>query len=539
MVRGQDGLSLYHLGNVVYQSTDFNASYMPDEGDIFLGLPVMSGVHIHGSSKVSFNDIFDNTGENTYINISNALEKLTRQNGVYAHNKVNLFHFGYRLPNRAVISAFVNERVDADFLFTKEAVEYAWEGNGTRLEEDIKVNRLAGNATHFREYGLGLAYLEPRSGIRVGARLKYYQGFFNGSLPWNLKGSARTENENYQLNLDLQNAEFRTSGFDIITGENNHGDLGSHLIGNSNMGFGADFGFEYAINGMYKFALGVNDLGYIKWKENVTHYELTDTTFRYIGADLFGINLIELQDSIADFLDQFQIHDNNKDPYTTVMNPTVYGSITWNAYPGIEVVSTVGTRIVQGEPRFSFGVGGRYSIADFLILSGNVTKLDQQFVNLGAGLAAKVSAFRFYIASDLLIGYKGYSVADMRGVDFRAGLNFVFKSRGRKYSVPTGPSGLGGSSGGYVKSQAQSASGAQKEAGPKSSSFLGQTIKSKGTDGPYTIIKKQKQPKPLTGTSSGPMPQYSKGPKPQKSKKPKFSFKGLAPKWTRSKKPKF
>ena len=512
----------------------------------------MSGVHVHGASRVSFSDIFDNSGDNTFIRISEAIDQLSRQNGVYAHNKINLFHFGYRLPNNAVVSAFVNERIEADFLFPKEAVEYAWQGNGTKLEEEINLNRLAANATYFREYGVGLAYLEPRSGVRFGARVKYYQGFFNGSMPWNFKGSTRTENENYQLNLELENSEFRTSGYDILAG--NKGDLPSHLVSNGNTGFGADIGFEYTYNRSYKFALGINDLGFINWKENVTHYELNDTSFRYVGADLFGITLVELQDSIADFLDQFQIDDNNRDPYTTVMNPTVYGSLIWNAYPGIEVLTSVSTRIVQGEPRFAFGFGARYKVGDVLTLSGNLTKLDQQFVNLGAGLSAKFSVFRFYIASDLLVPYNGYSVADLEGVDFRAGLNFVFKSRKRGPSVPTGPSGLGGSSGGYVPSRAQGNTTEYDTRGPKSSMFLGVPIKAKGREGPYTVIKKQKQPAPIKNTSSGGVPKekfgtvknkpskkprFGKGPKIKSAKGPKFRFKGLGKKWTKSKKPKF
>ncbi|MEM9324979.1 MAG: DUF5723 family protein [Bacteroidota bacterium] len=557
---GQSGLSLYHLGNVVYQSTDFNAAYVPDDADVFLGLPAMSGVQLHGNSKVSFNDVFDNSGENTLITITNAIDELTRQNGVYLHNKLNLLHFGYRLPNNAVVSVFANERMEGDALFTKQAVETVWRGNATQLEEEINLGRMAFNATYFREYGLGLAYVIPRSGLRVGGRVKFYQGFVNFSLPWNFDGSFRTENENNQLNLTIENAEARTSGYDILTGENNHGDLGSHLISNSNTGFGADLGFEYNYGGLFTFALGINDLGYINWKENVTHYELevNDTTFRYVGADLFGINLIDLQDSIADFLDQFQINDNNKDPYTTVMNPTVYSSVTWRVYPGVDMVTSISSRIVQGEPRFSFGVGARYTMGDWLTVSGNLTKLDQQQFNLGAALSAKVSVFRFYIASDLLVPYNGYSAANINGLDLRAGLNFVFRSRKRRgrggFDVPTGASGIGQSGGGYVPSQAKSATSADPGKGARSSYFLGQPLKVKGQDGPYSVIRKQKQPKPITGTSSGGVPKekygtmknkpskkpsFGRAPKIKSAKGPKFRFKGLGKKWTKSKRPKF
>lgn len=481
-LEAQHGLSMYHLKNATIQNTQFNAAYVPEFGNFFLGLPVISGINVHASSKLSYNEIFTPSGDSTIVDVSKAISKLTAQNGIYTHLNINLLHLGYRLPSGGVVTFFANERVELDFLFPKKVTQFLWEGNATILEEEVKLGRFALSANHFREIGLGYAQDLPDFGIKVGFRAKYLQGMFNGSLPGNAKGDILTENENYQLNLDLQNGMFRTSGIDIASGD--EGDIGSHLVNNGNTGFGVDLGMEYTYNRFYKVAIGINDIGFINWKENITNYSLNDTTFRYTGSQLKGA--YSLQDSVENFVDRFKVNDDNTDPYTTMLPARIFGSLIWKYSPRIEVISTISSRVIQGQPRFSFGVGGRYSLGSGLTASANVTKLDQQFFNLGLAVAAKISILQVYIATDHLVGY---SAPDLDAIDFRFGINFVFSSK-NKSSKDSGPGGRSS-----YKDSKQSKSKTKGEKGVKYGFFLGEGVKVKGSEDIYTIIKKQKRRK--------------------------------------------
>ncbi len=513
---------MYHLKDATFQNTHFNAAYVPEYGNFFLGLPVISGINAHVSSKLSYNELFTPSGDSTIIDLTKAIENLTRQNGLYGHFNINLLHLGLRLPNNAVVSFFANERIEIDFLFPKEPMQLLWEGNATILENEVKIGRFALSANHFREIGLGYAYAVPDFGTRFGIRAKYLQGMFNASMPGSLKANFLTENENHQINVDLKDAMIRTSSIQIATGD--EGDIGSHLIGNGNTGFALDLGAEYKYNRYYTFALGINDVGFINWKEDIRNYHIDDTTFRYTGSQLKGA--YDLQDSLDMFSEIFEYEDDNTEPYTAWLPTRIFGSMIWNGYPGIDVITTISSRIIQGQPRFSFGVGGRYTTGSGFTASANLTKLDQQFFNIGVGLAAKVSVLQIYLASDHLVGY---SAPDLDAFDIRLGVNFIFSKRQK--SANSGPGG-GRSSGG----RGPGGRDAKRAKGPKYGYFLGKEVKVKGQEGIYDVIKEQKKRPP--GGGSSPDPEFDKKVEEQPtSEKPKFE--NTQPNIQPSKKPKF
>jgi len=513
---------MHHLKDATFQNTHFNAAYVPEYGDFFLGLPIISGINIHASSKLSYNEIFTPSGDSTIVDVTKAIDALTRQNGVYMHVNLNLLHLGYRLPNNAVISLFANERIEADFLFPEEPVRLLWEGNATILEDRVRIGRFALSANHFREIGIGYAYSVPDYGTRFGIRVKYLQGLFNVSLPGGAKADFTTENENFQINVDLEKALVRTSSMQIATGD--EGDIGSHLIANGNRGFGLDLGMDFEYNRYYSFSLGINDIGFINWNEDIRGYYLPDTTFRYTGSELR--DAVDLQDSLDVFSEFFEYRDDNVDPYTAMLPARIFGSMTWKGYPGLDITTTVSSRIIQGQPRMSFGVGGRYTTGSGFTASANVTKLDQQFFNVGAALAAKLGFFQFYIASDHLVGY---SAPDLDAFDIRLGINFIFTKRNKS----TGPGGTGRN--GY-KGVNVGGRDAKRAKGPKYGYFLGNEVKVKGQETIYDVIPAQKKREPNSSQSEE--PEFNKNINTYApSEKPKFE--GSQPVNATSEKPKF
>ncbi|MBV6646000.1 MAG: hypothetical protein KI790_11155 [Cyclobacteriaceae bacterium] len=466
-VLAQHGLAFHHLGNATFQNTQFNAANFP-EGRLFVGVPLLSGINVFYNNALSYNDLFTKTESgNNLIDVEKALGELDAQNTISVSSMISLFHVGFRTPHGAALSFFANERIEVDFLFPRRLIEFGWEGNGTLIGEKTKLGQMAVNASHFREFGVGYAYRIPEYRIAIGIRAKYYVGFVNVSSPIGLTADVTTEVENNQLNVDLKEAVLRTSGLDIIQG--NEGSLGSHLIFNGNRGFGVDLGFDYQVTPRYSVSLGLNDIGFMSWKEDITNHVINDTSFVYLGVpDLKeGRNILDyIQDSL---IDQFS-RRKNADAYSAPMVATAFGSVTYRFAPTTDIIGTIAGRLVQGLPRASLAVGVRQSFGSAITVSGTVTKLPQRFINLGVAFAAQAGPVQFYMASDKVVGY---SVPDTRAAEFRFGINLIFGER---------------------KEKVEKYKGLQTK-GFNSSRFMGKKVNVKGQDGIYTIINKQKRRK--------------------------------------------
>ena len=77
---GQTSMSFYHLGRETYQNSSFNPAWVPD-AKLFIGLPVLSGVHLHINNKLSYNDIFTKEGNNqVLLDVTKTLSNLQAQN---------------------------------------------------------------------------------------------------------------------------------------------------------------------------------------------------------------------------------------------------------------------------------------------------------------------------------------------------------------------------------------------------------------------------------------------------------------------------
>lgn len=464
----QTSLSFQHLGNATFQNNLINPSLIP-EGKIFFGLPVLSGVHVNVNNKFSYNEGFTVESSRTLIDIPKIIGNLQRQNMVSAKIEINLLHFGYKLKSGALLSFVANERVQADFLYPKEMLQYVFtDGNSQFLNENVRISRIGLSASHFREFGLGIA-APVNDQLTVGLRGKFLVGFANASLPGGTKATLNTNGEAFQIDAEWENATLRTSGFDIY--DESVGDLGSHLVMNGNTGFAIDFGATYKLNRYYTITGSIVDLGFINWKENVKNYSLADTTFNYSGVNLEDLDDIEqtLEDSL---FSKFETTDTF-DPYKSWLPTTAYGSWIYHYSPKTDIYVTVGSRWVQREIKMMYGGGITQKFGRAFTGSISVTKLPQQFFNVGAAIAVKGGPVQMYMAADQVINF---SVPDAKAFDFRFGMSFAF-GNGREKEPENGLSRA-------------PISGAR---GLDTNVFLGKKVKTKKRDGIYSIISKQKR----------------------------------------------
>ncbi|MEQ9007897.1 MAG: DUF5723 family protein [Ekhidna sp.] len=433
---------------------------------------MLSGIHVNVNNKVSYYETFTKESDRTLIDIDKILGELQNQNMLSSTVSINLLHVGYRLDAGPLLSFVANERVEVDFLYPKQMVNYVWNGNEQFLNEDVKVSKIGLRASHFREFGLGLA-APINDQLTAGIRAKFLVGFANVSVPGNAKAILHSDGEAFQLNAEWKNAQLRTSGLDIYSGENgfDNQDLVSHLIMNGNTGFAIDLGGTYHLNRYYTITGSIVDIGFINWKENIENQVLTDTSFRYNGVDLAELDDIEqtLEDSL---FSKFETTENN-DPYKSWLPVTAHGSWIYHYSPKMDFYVTAGTRLVQRQLKMLYGGGVTYKFGRAFTASASATKLPQQFFNLGAAFTAKAGPVQLYMAADQIVNF---SVPDAKAIDYRFGMSFAFGQRRSKEPE----SGL---SRGPI-------AGAK---GVDTNVFLGKKVKTKKRDGIYSIIKRQKR----------------------------------------------
>lgn len=469
-VQGQTSVSFQNLGNATFQNNLINPSLIP-EGKIFIGLPAISGVHFHFNNKLGYGDIFTkkNDAEGlpvTEIDVRKMADNLQRQNMLTTQVNINLLHFGYRLKSGPLLSFTINERIEADFLYSKELIDYLWNGNLDYLNQDLKVSDLGLRAVHFREFGFGAA-TTVGDNLSVGARAKLLVGFANVSTPGNFGATLNSNGEAFQLEADWQNAILRTSGLDIYEGD--EGDLGSHLVMNSNLGVALDIGATYRMNKYYTFTGSLVDIGFINWKENIKNYQVRDTTFTYRGVNLDAVDDVRqtLEDSLFTAFDT----DDNFDAYRSWLPIRAHGSWIYHYSPTIDIYTTVGARVVQRQVKMLYGLGFTKRFGNNFSANITATKLPQNFVNAGAAFAYKGGPVKFYMAVDQLINY---NVLKAKSIDFRVGMNLVF---------------------GQGPDKSENIFGDRKPItdakGLDTHVFLGKGVKTKKREGIYSIISKQ------------------------------------------------
>ena len=467
-LNAQTSVSFQYLGNTTFQNNLINPALIP-EGKFFLGLPVLSGIHANVNNKFSYNEGFTVESTRTLFDIPKVLSNLQRQNMASTKVEVNLLHLGYKLKSGVLLSFVANERVEADFLYPKELVEYVFtDGSSAFLNQDVKVSRVGLTASHFREFGLGIA-APVNDQLTLGLRGKFLVGFINASLPGNASATLRTNGEAFQVDAEWENAILRTSGFDIY--DETVGDLGSHLVMNSNRGVALDIGGTYRSSRSYTLTGSIVDIGFINWKENITNYSLADTTFTYRGVDLENLDDIEqtLEDSL---FSKFET-DDTFEPYRSWLPVTASGSWIYHHSPKTDFYISVGSRWVQRQFKMLYGGGVTHRFGKVFTGSLGVTKLPQQFFNVGAAFAVKGGSVQMYMAADQVINF---SVPDAKAIDFRFGMTFAFGSRPEK-KVQSGLS----------RGPIAGAKGLDTNV------FLGKKVRTKKREGIYSIIKRQKR----------------------------------------------
>jgi hypothetical protein len=226
--------------------------------------------------------------------------------------------------------------------------------------------------------------------------------------------------------------------------------------GEKNMGMGLDIGATYDLNDRIVLSGSVTDLGFIRWKKNVTNLK-ANNKFEFSGLNMLDVlngtkTIDEVGQEMLDSLKNAFVVSNTKSPFTTYLPFGVSLGGSYNVTKKFAVGLLSYSRVIDKQIREALTLSANLNLGNAFSTSISYTAENYQYDNLGAGLAFRAGIAQFYILTDripvmwnIIKGEKTthdligsgthtstYSVpvpAKWNSFNLRMGMNLVFGNR--------------------------------------------------------------------------------------------------------------
>lgn len=209
----------------------------------------------------------------------------------------------------------------------------------------------------------------------------------------------------------------------------------STFVFNKNRGFAADVGIIARLNDRLTASVSAVDLGYIKWKTNVSNFQTTgDFSFMGFYFDAYELQVDQqtLWETFVDSLKNSFKFSNMNEQYRTFLTPKIFAGIDYQINDMLSVGLVTKTEIYDKKPHTSFTASLNANPTSFLTAAVSYSVINRNFMNLGLGLGIGNRGVQFYFVSDN-IPLSFTKITDTpfvipynaRTFSFRVGLNIV------------------------------------------------------------------------------------------------------------------
>ncbi len=432
-VNAQNLQSGYFDDNYLYR---FQANpAFGNEGHGFVAMPGLGNLNLGTDGTVGLNKIFYNVnGETTtllnpHISSSEALDGLRdhMRLGVDLRETVLAFGFsGMKGYNTVSISA----RSSASIGLPKSIIRLAKQG---LANETYDLSDLGATGRAWAEVALNHSH-QINSHLRIGATLKVLVGV--GAV------DATVNTANIHLYQDQYIGEVNAEMYASIGGfawKTDHNDnTRRDYVNGANIddfspvnGFGGavDLGAVYTLNPDWEFSLAFTDLGFIKWKNNVT---ATTNGLQSVSTDSFSFN-VDNNDSFDKFKDNLSMLYELEDKGDTGSRMTGIGAtMTAGAQYSLPVYRRLKFSLMN-----TTRINGDFSWTEFR-LSANIEPVKILSLGVNAGMGTfgasfggifnfKAPGFNLFVATDCIPGKLAKQYAPLNSnLNVNLGINFPF-----------------------------------------------------------------------------------------------------------------
>jgi hypothetical protein len=456
----QNSQVLYYMN--LPQNHLLNPALRPSNS-FYIGFPGLTGVNLNVNNNfVNFSDVIMPAQKGDSLisflhpdyNVDKFLKKLKPTNFFTPEMSIQLLGVGFNAGKELYFSIDVIDRVQGNFALPKDLFVLALKGNDSFLGKTINLSGLNARLMHFREFGIG-ASKNFGDKLRLGIRGKLLFGTVNFSLNNKSLGLTVNDDYSYDLNADLSalisgpikvhtsiNSSTGKTRIDSLSSDNDKIKNSGFYLGTGNTGLGVDLGAVYQVTDKISISASITDLGYIKWKKDVTTLK-ANSKFVFDGLNVTDVvNGTKTFDDVAqDLLDSlknsFTISNENK-PFRTSLplGFTVGGSYNLSKSISFGILSH--SVISNKRIREALTVSANVNLGNSFSTSICYTAENSRFDNLGAGIAFRLGIVQLYFMADRIpLAWnrintdKGSIVLpySWNTVNMRLGLNLAFGNK--------------------------------------------------------------------------------------------------------------
>jgi hypothetical protein len=426
----------------------------------YFGIPVLGGVNVNiNNNFVNLSDIFIPGKADSIIsflhpdyNVDDFLKKLKKRNFLAPEVNIQLFGLGFNAGEDLYIFLDVNERVDANIVVPGDLLKLAFKGNQDFLGKTIDLSTLDAELKYYREFGLGFSK-NFGNNLRIGAKAKILFGIASFSLDNRSLGLTVNNDFTHTINADLS-ANF-SGPVTIHMDANNRPDKISidesiikstgFFLNSSNMGLGIDFGAVYKISDKIQVSASIIDLGYIKWKSDITNLK-AESQFLFSGFNIKDVvdgtkTFDDLANEMLDSLkNSITITDTNT-PFKTFLPTGISIGGSFNLTKSIALGILSHSVIAGKQFRQAVTMSANVNLGNAFSTSLCYTAENHRYDNLGAGLAFRTGIVQFYLIADKIPVYWNKIITDNSSIplparwntiNLRLGLNLVIGNKIKK-----------------------------------------------------------------------------------------------------------
>jgi Family of unknown function (DUF5723) len=454
----QNSQVLYYMN--LPQNHLLNPALTPSNS-FYLGVPALTGININiNNNFVNFSDvIMPNQKGDSLIsflhpsyNVDNFIKKLNAINFISPEINIQLLGMGFRAGKDLFVSLDVTERILGNFALPKDLFVLALKGNNDFLGKTIDLSGLDARLQYFHEFGMGISK-NIGSKLRIGVRGKLLFGVANASL--NNKSLGLTVNNDYSWDFNA-NMSASISGpvkvymskankIDSVVFDQEKIKKPAFFANTGNMGLGLDLGAVYQLTGRINISASITDLGFINWKNDVTNLQAS-STFKFNGFNITDVaNGTKTMDQLAqDMVDSlknsFTIKNDNQGFRTYLpMGVSVGGSFNLTKSLTLGILSY--SRFIGKQIREAVTLSANLNLGNALSTSLSYSMENQNYNNLGAGLALRLGIFQIYFIADkipvmwnkIVTGSTTIPLPEnWNTINLRLGLNLAFGNKEKK-----------------------------------------------------------------------------------------------------------
>jgi len=432
---------------------------------VYVGLPGLTGININVRNNfLNFSDILSEgmkIDESTIpflredFDADRFMSRLRDLNYLEPATSIQVLGVGFSAGQDKDLYLFldVTEHINASMVFPRDLMKLAFMGNKDLAGQTFDLSDMRADMSYYREIGIG-ASKNINQKLRFGARARLLFGLATASFQnyaMNLtvdEDGTNTLDANMALDFSgpvrffldsqnhIENIEFADEQFDSSKGVTNF------LTNTRNAGFGLDLGAEYAVNDQLTLSAAITDVGFIKWKSDLSNLEAYGNV-KLSGLDFGDVRensatFDEVTNSMIDSLKNAFIFTNVEKPFTTKLPVgfTVGGKFDLNDKFSLGLLSY--TRITSRKVQEAITLSANMNLANSLYTTLAYTACNNNYTNLGLGLGFRASVFQFYFLFDKIplswkkAGTTGESVtlpANWNTLHSRFGINLVFGNK--------------------------------------------------------------------------------------------------------------